>query len=101
QVRLVRQDQWRERGQFAGYRVQPVVIRPLGLLDRWDHGLTVPSGLPEAGYSPTGSAVSSRGNGTTCGTATPPGRFSEIQVSIRSHQPYSHCTWASWSAVRG
>ena len=45
--------------------------------------------------SPTGSAVSSSGSSTTPRTAAPPGRFSEIQVSMRSHQSYSHWSWVS------
>ena len=45
--------------------------------------------------SPTGSAVSSSGSSTTSGAAAPPGRFSEIQVSMRSHQSYSHWSWVS------
>ena len=52
--------------------------------------------LPNSYVSASGPSPVS---GATAGTF--PGRFSVIHASIRSHQAYSHWTWASWSAERG
>ena len=65
-------------------------------LARAGEGQDAPSRRTRGAFnSPTGSAVSSSGSSATSGAAAPPGRFSEIQVSMRSHQSYSHWSWVS------
>jgi nucleoside-diphosphate-sugar epimerase len=45
--------------------------------------------------SDSAEPASGDGAAATAGAGTPPGRFSVIQLSIRSHQPNSHCTCSS------